>query len=167
LDTWIDSSVLPTPTPPPSHGADIILNISASGTHSQRGLFQFSAPSSSSFTSASLHIFVTSQAQDVLVAYRLTREFNNDANWLDAQPGTSPWVNAGGDISIISFSSYQLPTGIPQGGCWVSLDVAALIQDWVNNPTASLGIILLPGADLTSITISSMEGLNSPLLEIK
>jgi hypothetical protein len=166
LDTWIDS-VLPTPAPSPSHGADLILKISASGTHSQRALFQFTAPTISSFSSASLHLYVTSPTPDILVAYRLTREFNNDANWLDAQPGISSWYNAGGDYSLTPFTSYQLPAGIPPEGCWVSLDVGAILQHWIDNPSPSLGFILIPGADGASITISSLEGLNSPLLEIK
>ncbi len=149
-DTWVDSVDLT------SHGSQTALLVNASATVQQRTLFQFTAPIVIP-NSANLYLHITSQSAGIIKAYRLTREFDDNANWIYAKPDIPlDWSSSGGDYAIPA-ESFQLPGNIPQDGCWVSLNVISIVNGWISDPTSSNGIILLSGPDGPLISISSIE----------
>ncbi|UCD34906.1 MAG: multicopper oxidase family protein [Nitrospiraceae bacterium] len=93
-----------------------------------------------------------------------------DATWLDAEFNITSWATAGGDYGTASASAV-VGSGNGSQGVWVSTANPAMIediQDWLDNPAANFGWILIGDEARNSTTrrFSSREGTVPPALQI-
>jgi len=163
VDTYIDSG------DPAAHGSqqDLLVSSNSFSNTQQRALFQFTLPAPASFSSATLYLYVPSQAQGRFSVHWLTRGFNDSANWEFAIRETpiQGWSSPGGDFLTPGYN-FMLPADIPLTGCWVGLNVSNLVQLWIINQGSNPGIILLPGQEGQTVTIASKESTNGALLYV-
>jgi spore coat protein A len=91
----------------------------------------------------------------------------DDATWLDAEFGSTPWTSAGGDFDVPSATAV-VPSGNGSQGVWSGVSMTADVQFWLDAPGVNAGWIVV-GDEVRSSTsrrFSSREGSVPPTLQI-
>jgi hypothetical protein len=135
-----------------NHGGDDWMRFNKFGEDRPLLRFDVSAlPPGALVDSALLRLWVVSHAGgpsatlDVHGALEFWEEL--EVQWFDRIVGTS-WSTAGGEYQAAVAGSTTLPGGFEND--WLEIDIAPLVQEWVDGVTPNEGVILLaaPGKDV-------------------
>ena len=154
-DTWIKEAA-----PDEVNPSDNTLSVRNMASDSYRSLYHFnlsSIPSGARVVSATLRLYtITSDTQRAIRLHRLTTDWSEmGTTWNSI--GTSYEEQVIGSISPQSSS-----------GNWVSINLTATTQDWINNPALNHGILLAATSTDVESNYASREADASqrPSLEI-
>ena len=147
--------------PDANKGGDSVLSVENSVGGNRRAMYHFdlsSIPNTARVASATVWLYVT--ANDPQVAVNL-------------HPITTAWTEAGATWNNMAGSFDSAVFGVispqPAAGAWVSINLTALTQSWVNDATANHGVMLIsPAVGIESDYTSKEYGTASqrPYLQI-
>ncbi len=120
-----------------------------------------SIPTGKTVSSASLVFNVTQGSNQTYTIYEMKRNWSvGQATWLEYQNGVA-WQTAGAegssDRGSTALGTFSFNT---TGSATINLnaDGIALVQSWVNNPTANYGVIIVGSAGANDFIFTSSEG---------
>ncbi len=167
-DAWIEQD------DDDNHGGDIDVHLKKHNSQEYRGLLHFdlSAQNGNIITDAKLKVyFMHGTGQGVIInAYRLTRyweegsgegqyyNYNHDDVLWGQATDTDNWTNGGGDYEATLLGT--MPT---DNNGWAEMTLTtATIQNWIDNPAANYGILLIATAvNNKEVRFYSREGYSS------
>ena len=175
-DNYIDSS-----NTSKNYGGSTSLKLNGGGGAQQRPLLLFDTSTiapGTVVTSALLQLYVgsisgskstsrTSQAFNVTEAWvegTLSGSGTADGATWNRKNATTNWATAGGSYSSTASGSVTLAGSFTSG--WISIDITALVQNWVNGSTPNNGVILTHSLDETFNVNSKEAAANQPQLVI-
>jgi len=132
----------------------------------RRGVVRFDLsdiPQGAVVTSARLYLYTRNlSSEQITYLYRITHEWSEDsATW------NVPWANPGGDFDESIAYGFFVPY---QTNCYISLDLTALVQMWVDGQSPNYGILLYSVGKYHTVEYASKEDqtrpVTSPLLDV-
>ena len=147
-----------------NHGASVALSVTDQWTTNEQALLRFdlsAIPTGARIAEATLelHSENNSWGSTSLTVHRVNNAWSegsasggtgDGASWNNRDTGTL-WNSAGGDYEINPVASAVTPGAVG----WMSWDIAALVDEWVNAGSPNYGLLLAPtvpgqGADFDS-----------------
>jgi hypothetical protein len=146
-DTYINAG-----SPLSNYGTDTTFEVRPDNGADRRGLVRFdlsSIPSNATITSATLYLYsLDNKAGQTTSIYRVTSNWNeNTATWLS-------WSLLGGDFDSGTPYFAFIPD---QNNCMLTMNIANLVQAWVNGTYPNYGLILYSTGPNHTIKYSSKE----------
>jgi hypothetical protein len=121
--------------PDANKGSDSVLSVENAAGGNRRAMYHFdlsSIPNTARVASATVRLYVTANDPQVVV---------------NLHPITVAWTEAGATWNTMAGSFDSAVFGVispqPAAGAWVSVNLTALTQSWVNDATANHGVMLI------------------------
>jgi hypothetical protein len=150
-DAYIDGS-----SPTRNYGADNKFEVRPDNNADRRGLLKFdlsSIPANARITSATLYLYENgNKTGQTTYLYRVT------SNWSESTVTWITWSTPGGDFDSSTPYFAYLPE---QSNCMLTMDIANLVQAWVNGIYNNYGLMLYSTGPNHIISYTSKEDSNS------
>jgi hypothetical protein len=118
--------------------------------------YKLVTPAGDEFQSATYYVYVSQASGQTVNLHRVT------ADWIESGIGGVTWNNFGGSYDVSIIGSF-----VADAVGWRSVDVTALVEDWMDGTYDNFGILMDQGVSYPRTVYESREGgVNMPYLEL-